>query len=450
MTRLAPLLALGCSAFLLLIPALWNGYVLFYWDSVDYVRMAFTWDMPVYRTLPYTLIAWVGRAAGSLWAVALIQAAITAWVLHETLRVFTKAPPAYFLLPVTLALVALTGLPWFTGQIMPDAWTGLMILGLACLAYGQDRLSGARRIILVAVIAMAGCFHTSHLAVGAGLVLCLGGLRLTLRQSWPQAAPAVLLPALSMGLAIALVPIIHWISLGEAFITQPSTKLMLGRLVQDGLAKRYLDETCPTGAVQLVLCDYRDDFPATANEFLWGRSPFDRLGGWNSPLAEHEAQTILAGTLDLYPLAHAGAALALTAQQLGMFDSGDGVVEAPWHLLRPEIMRYFPAELAAHNHARQKDEGFPQSLNLVHVPVLALAMAATLWLVWHWGKRRVGRCFGLALIVIVTLLGNAFVCGALSNPNHRYQSRIAWLGVVVVAVGLIRRPTHSANILNVH
>ena len=44
---------------------------------------------------------------------------------------------------------------------------------------------------------------------------------------------------------------------------------------------------------------------------------------------------------------------------------------------------------------------------------------------------------GLALFVLVALLGNAFICGALSNPHHRYQSRLIWLAplVVLLAVG---------------
>ncbi len=29
--------------------------------------------------------------------------------------------------------------------------------------------------------------------------------------------------------------------------------------------------------------------------------------------------------------------------------------------------------------------------------------------------------------VLVALLGNAFICGALSNPHARYQSRIIWI-----------------------
>jgi hypothetical protein len=44
-------------------------------------------------------------------------------------------------------------------------------------------------------------------------------------------------------------------------------------------------------------------------------------------------------------------------------------------------------------------------------------------------------------ILTLSLLGNAYVCGALSNPNDRYQSRIAWLAVLalVIAFGRWRR-----------
>ena len=37
-----------------------------------------------------------------------------------------------------------------------------------------------------------------------------------------------------------------------------------------------------------------------------------------------------------------------------------------------------------------------------------------------------------------TLLANAFVCGALSNPHDRYGARVVWLASFAVALAALR------------
>jgi hypothetical protein len=39
---------------------------------------------------------------------------------------------------------------------------------------------------------------------------------------------------------------------------------------------------------------------------------------------------------------------------------------------------------------------------------------------------------------IVALLGNAFVCGALSNPHDRYGARMVWIAAFAVTLALSR------------
>ncbi len=45
----------------------------------------------------------------------------------------------------------------------------------------------------------------------------------------------------------------------------------------------------------------------------------------------------------------------------------------------------------------------------------------------------------LALFVLAALLGNSFICGALSNPHDRYQSRLVWIAVLVVLMASFDR-----------
>ena len=63
---------------------------------------------------------------------------------------------------------------------------------------------------------------------------------------------------------------------GQLAWTPGGYGVAFGRMMQDGIVKRYLDDHCPT--IKLKLCPYRNELPATADEFLWGNSMFNTLG----------------------------------------------------------------------------------------------------------------------------------------------------------------------------
>ena len=75
---------------------------------------------------------------------------------------------------------------------------------------------------------------------------------------------------------------------------------------------------------------------------------------------------------------------------------------------------------------------------MVQVPLLLLASATLPILLWIAWRRRDPDAVLFMGILTLALLGNAFVCGALSNPNDRYQSRIAWLAIVAIAIAFSR------------
>jgi hypothetical protein len=67
------------------------------------------------------------------------------------------------------------------------------------------------------------------------------------------------------------------------------------------------------------------------------------------------------------------------------------------------------------------------NVNLMDVPFASFALAglALMFVVAIGRKRR--RSTVLLGYVMIALLGNAFICGALSNPHARYQARIMWI-----------------------
>lgn len=443
MTTARPLAAVLFATTLFLLPALWNGSVLYYWDSVDYVYLPFTWDLPAYRTMPYGVFTGIGRVTGTLWAVIAVQAGLTAYVLHEALSAFAVGKPARLLAVLAVPLAALTSLPWATSELMADALTGPVVLAMITLVLSGDRLSLVRRLGLAGVAVVGIAVHTSHLAVAAGLTLTLPVLAALTRRwggEWADGLRArFVLPAAAVLAGIAAVAAIHWITVGRAFVTQPSAVLWVGRLVEDGIAKRLLDDVCVKGD-EYKLCKWKDDLPPTANSFLWlyGGAPEQLYGSWEK--MRPEAQRFLRESFKRYPGQHVLAAIKLSAEQLVRFHTGDGLVgEMDW-LIKDTLARYYPRQDKEWKVSRQHTKpGIDfDAINAVHVPVEALGQILLIVLAVVAWRRRERIAFALATATVIALLGNAFVCGALSNPNDRYQARLAWVPLVVLAIGATR------------
>jgi hypothetical protein len=429
------ILSILMVAALLMAPALWNGYPLIYYDTEDYVEISFNWQPILWRIMTYGGFAWIGQPFGTLWAVAWAQALVAAWMLHEAVWCWIARyrPQVYAALGLVLAV--LTGLPWVTSQILADVFSGLSILGVAVLAFG-DGLPRWRRLALVPLVALAISQHMSHVAVTSGMVLVLVVLRLISPLSLRMPRPRLLFPAVAVALGVLTVPAVHWLATGRAFFSESGAVLQLALFVQDGLAKKYLDEVCPQGAA-FKMCEHKEELPYTADEFLWGASPFGEMGGWTG--LHDEAGAIVKGAARMFPLETAEAMLGNMATQLDLIASGEDLVPMSWHFVKTEMKRY-PRDFKAFRFSRQnRPEGIDFTLlNQIQVPVAQAAQAALLvFLVVAW-RRRDRVSAGLLTIVIVAILGNAFVCGALSNPHDRYQNRIIWLALFASSIAAIR------------
>jgi hypothetical protein len=430
-------LALGSAVLLLMAPSLWNGYPLVYYDSVDYVKMPFVWSMPIYRTAGYWIFPAMGRIAHSLWAVVLVQSLLVAYVAYEGLRCFLPRAPRRALVAIMALAALVSGLPWFTSEIMPDAMTGVVVLATATLAFGDGALGLRRQAALSAILALAIAVHTSHIALAAGLVLCLALVARVARQGrgWPLPRPRLRTILLAFVVALGFAAGSNWLMTGRLFLLQDNAVLTLGLFVQDGLAQDYLAEVCKKPGPHPRLCAVRRRLPRNANTFLWHDKDFDRLGGWTK--MDPEAHRIVTGAIEAHPLTYAWDSIKLTLQQLVMVKTADGV-QPMRYLIGDTIAKYYPREnrsfLTSH---QQRGIDFSR-LNAIQVPLLLLATAALLPAFWMAWRRRDAVAVGLIGTVVLAMLGNAFICGALSNPNDRYQSRIAWLAMFALAVAAAR------------
>jgi hypothetical protein len=416
---------------LMIAPALWNGYPLLQWDTGGYLARWYEGYLVPSRSTVFGLYLHYGEGFG-FWINLAVQSLATLWLLQLTLRVLSMMQTFRFV-AISGLLILSTALPWLASMLLTDIFAGLSILSLFVLVVGGQRISTLEKISLFVFTAFAAATHSATLGVLLGL--CVAGwiMRPFLRARLPLAGLTQASLTIVVG-GLMLVSANHALS-GKWAWTPGGTGVAFGRMMQDGIVARFLSDRCPRE--NFKLCPYRNELPATADEFLWGQSMFNTLGRFEG--MNDEMGTIVVQSLTDYPAWQAGAALRAMGQQLLHVATGEGTNGWIPHTYGI-IERYIPAQIAPMRAARQQNWGVDfEYVNRLHVPVALASMLALVGLLAHaLARRRLDDLTLLAATVTLALLGNAFICAVISGPHDRYGARMVWVATFVVLMALAR------------
>lgn len=437
--RAAWIACLGACLCALLAPAFWNRYAIVFYDTGGYVQNVIKWEIFPGRSFFYGLFLWVSSLGwGTFWGSIIIQSLLALWMIRLMLRCHGLADGPAALLSHGLALSALTGISWYTSQLMPDILVSLTVLAFWLLAFRWQQLSRAERWGLMALAMLGMLSHMSCLALTIGLLLVTGIGQLIVRwRAWPikvRIRPVLLLVITTL----LIMPVAHALLLGKTGYTPGSPIFLFGRLVQDGLAKRWLAGHCPVDGIRL--CALQNRLPETADAFLWAdNSPFRDIGSWE-PQGEQEIRWLNRAIITAYPVDFFINSLRFTSQQLVKVATGDGLTDH-----HPATRGVFSGLLttdtaADYTQARQQQGELTasmfQAINLIHIPVALGAVLVLPLTGAYWANRRRPDLALLTWFTLTALAGNAFICGALSNPHDRYQSRLVWIALLMVSMCL--------------
>lgn len=464
--------ALVIAAALTCTVALYNGFPLTYWDSASYLKKAYAFTHPqralsltvgdyqqaqlppsspfrnpfFYRPGTYTVLLVPFANPRLLDAVPLVQGLIIAFVVALALRIAGAAPSPLGFVLLFGALSAGTSLPWFTGQLMPDFFTGVVVLLFFVMLAGGERLARWERVTAGLLLTTAIATHLSHLPLYAGLAaLGLGYRQLGDRGLITGRAFAVSIVGPLVLAVMALVGS-NFVFSRKPVLSESSGLFYLARLVGDGTAQRYLADACP--GKRYLLCDERSNLPRDADYFLW-----EPAGPWarhqNDPRFLTEAGDIVRGTLRAYWREQAAAAVGNTFAQLVSFGV-DGDLVRPHPQVRELFAKFGGGTLARYEDSRQVRRALPLDAagavqqGCVYLSLLVLLLCGPMLGATH---RR-----GPLLLAGVVLAGvglNAAVLGALSAVHDRYQSRVMWLlplAAFVAVRPLLARATSSRRL----
>jgi hypothetical protein len=426
--------ARGTAMLVLLVPALWNGFPLLQYDTGGYIARWYEGTLEVSRSTVYGLFLNL-LARPDFWPAILVQAALTVWVISLLLRTHGLKNP--LALPATIVLLSVfTALPWIADVLLTDIFAGLSVIAVYLLALRFEALRRSERIGLFLLVAVSAATHSATFMVlmcllAAGAAASIAGVRAIAR-------PALAYGALALVLGASMLLAANYAVAGRLAWTPGGDAIVFGRMLQAGIVGRYLDDHCPDPS--LKLCGYRNQLPATADEFFWGDSIFNQLGRFDG--LDAEMRRIVLESLAAYPWLEFESAVTATARQLVSVASGYGFHNEIWHTYAM-LDRYAPGTRDAMRAApQQKGEIDFRSLNRLHVPVAFASMALLpVLIVVTWRSRRFTDLAPFLSTAAIAILANAAVCGALSNPNDRYGSRMVWLAplaLVLVAFAAMR------------
>ena len=423
------------AAITLLIPAFYNGYPLVYSDTGSYIQSGMDLVIPEHRTIMYGLFIRFFSFNFSFWLVVFAQSLIVSYVLWHITRVINKTISKRLFL-IGLALLSwFTGLGWYTSQIMPDIFTVTAIGTLLLLALKKD-YKIYQKVIFSFLLVFSINAHFSNYLIS--ILTVLGLFVITRTKFIPKAKKELsfLLPTIIISVSIVTGSLVNY-AVGSTFkINQGSHVFLMGKMLDSGVLKSFLDDECKND--NYVLCHCKDSLPVTSRELLWNpNSPLYQNGGWTG--SEKPFNDIL---FDIFTSPKHLAlftynSILSSVTQLFQNDVGSGLVsnwyKDPTSPPYAQIEKHFPFELNQYKQSRQNGNLWDQGLDFTFINYInnmfLVISAGLLFYIFTFKNKRKSIDIHTQLIIFTFLLGivvNAIVVGSLANVYDRLQSRISW------------------------
>lgn len=434
-----------CGSLVLSWVALFNGAPLVFADTGAYATAALAHEMPGMFSVFYSYLILPLHQGISLWPVVFVQAAVLTHLLYLTARcVSGGAIGRRETLLIVAALSIVTSLPWITGEVMPDVLTPVLLLTVFLLTFCSGELAFWEMIYLAVLTAAAVTAHFSHVPIAAGLIILALFMRFVLlRDQLPFARLSALLLVPFIA-AVAAMVTVNWLDTGKVGLSRDSNVFFLAKLIDEGPALWYLQDSCPDAGYEL--CGQLAALPGrTQDDLKWASdSPFNKIGSFDD--LEPEAKRIVSATLAAYPIELLEGALLDTGRQLLHADTGDGLSADFAQMVAERVRPLYTdgPELAdSLVQSRQGTGELPlQQFQVLHRGFLIIALGFVAWALVARRRQFPAKLVLFAVFVAAGLLVNAAVTGGLSGPYDRYFARVVWLVgfVALLAFRYVAKP----------
>lgn len=426
-------IAVFAGALLTAWPAFYNGYPLFYPDSISYLedgrlvaRALFLGKFSADyggRSFIYCLGILPLHWNSTPWPIVGLNALVTAYVIWLVVRSILPRQTITGYIALVVPLSMLTGLGWFVSLIMPDVYGPALYLSIYLLIFARETLSRVERLSVVLIAWWSVASHVTHLMLAVGLCVVLA-VPLVFRQRMArQRLRAVGVVAIIVVVAAAMHMALHMYLYGEPSLNGKRVPFLMARVLVDGPGRRYLQQHC--GETKLVICNYLNKI-GSDDDFLW---KLDGVWQTASPATKEELRReempLVLATLRAYPREEFSIAAVSFWEQLttfGLWDYGPNAwVEQMFDKVLPGARSHYLQTRQARRRLPDEFSSSAQEWTVIVSLVLTGAFAPFVL------RRRPARLIGLSAVVIFVIIANALVTGVFANVEDRYQSRVIWL-----------------------
>jgi len=427
-------------------PALYNRFPLLYPDSMSYLedgplvaRAIFLHKFSVDyggRSFIYCLGILPLHWNVNSWPIVGLNSLLTAYFIWIVMRSILPPQPVKGYLVLVILLSRLTSLAWFASLIMPDILGPVAYLCIYLLLFARETLSWVEYLTVIVTAWWTIASHVTHLMLATGMCVLFALLLVLRRQSMHSRLRALGEVAVIVSLAAVAHLALHDYLYGKPSLNGKRLPFLMARVIADGPGDWYLEHHC--GQVKLTICDYVDELPMDTDDFLWAAD-----GIWQpaseqtkARLREEEIPFVLA-TLRAYPREQLSKSASNFWHQLMTFDLS---LFHPDDWVLQEFDRVLPAERSSYIQSRQARDALPykvftsiQDFTVIVAVVLIGVFTPRIW------SRRSLRLAGLGLVIVSTVVANAFVTGILSMVENRFQSRVIWLLPLLAGILVLDR-----------
>lgn len=400
------------------------------------------------RSVLYAVLLSTVSLTGSLWPAVAIQAAVLSaaiWIIcAKAIEITGLNLSPLKVSAICLFSACLGSAGFYIAFLMPDVFAPILILSMAALIAFAPVLRFWSVATLVLMGATAVVVHPSHLAIALALLPACGVAAYLLQAGrvWRIMIVLALIPAAGIVERLIFNTVVEQATDSDVVYLPFST----ARLISDGPGMVFLNKVCPTPewatcALYAKLHSREQLSPAV---ILFSKSletgSFALLGPEDRKAISHEALAFLRAVMLGHPIAVIRAAFGNAAEQLGLVSVKMTIPDPGMLVSASAIYPGFPETLKT-GRLIADDPTWEPYLTRAHQAYYLLGLIAILGLVVMPRSRVSANLRAFAVLVLVGILANAFVMGALSQPADRYGARVIFLiPMLAVLLLLVRQP----------
>jgi len=397
------------------------------------------------RSIYYGALLYLGHLTGYFWLSVFLQAAIFLYLCYTLVITCLRMSFLTFVI-LTSAILFMTPVSFYISFLMPDIFASFLILATIVFIGFWNVLGTRDKIIIFGILLYSALTHTSHLLLLAFLGILFGCAWFFIRRkakSTDEKSPqrAIILFALILAGLLGELGFSYGArhTIGVEPIRPP---FVMARLIADGPGYNFLLKNCATKSY--AICRFVDRLPIPVDAFLWSADQKRGVFG----VADLPTRRALSSEQILFALD------VFRSDPVGVIrHATDNFIR---QLIKVGVNEFFPARLQLQFLKGKVPASYYEQLLrspiVFHERILTLANSwysfiyylsltglVLVWAGWPWLKfSRKSEIFPqpqwsyVLTIAVMAIFVNAAICGALSEPHFRYQTRIAWIPLFVL------------------